>query len=226
MPCRSDSRCSSGRHADPGEGSCLMEYVSVLAGGRFSDHPRCTHPLLTWAARRINDTVSDTARPLLATLTPDLIGTRAHRRRTRKAVQAVIYAELARRTRGRSAPSSPARVNELALAHWPGADGCGRWARSIATTCSRPSSRRWAMWSPRAATSCCAPRWPPAWPARAGPRPRHPQRSPGGVGPRRPTPCGERLTRRAADHGRSVRGRPGRPIHRMEGATNDSRGPP
>jgi hypothetical protein len=119
-----------GRHADPDEGSCLMEYVSVLAGGRFSDHPRCTHPLLTWAARRINDTVSDTARPQLATIAPDLIGTRVHRRRTRKAVRAVIYAELA----AIGLVADPHHrvlheLHELALAHLTGR----RWLRPVGT---------------------------------------------------------------------------------------------
>jgi hypothetical protein len=119
-----------GRHADPGEGSCLMEYVSVLAGGRFSDHPRCTHPLLTWAARRINDTVSDTARPQLATLAPDLIGTRVHRRRTRKAVRAVIYAEFAAAGLVADPHHRVLReVNELALAHLAGR----RWLRPVGT---------------------------------------------------------------------------------------------
>jgi hypothetical protein len=36
-----------------------MEYVSVLSGARFSDRPRCTHPLLGRMARLVNDTVDD-----------------------------------------------------------------------------------------------------------------------------------------------------------------------
>jgi len=66
---------SRGRHRDPEQGSCLMEYVSVLAGERFSDRPRCTHPALARLAQQVNDTVADTARPRLARLAPGLIGT-------------------------------------------------------------------------------------------------------------------------------------------------------
>ncbi|MGH3329599.1 MAG: hypothetical protein ACRDPT_17705, partial [Streptomycetales bacterium] len=63
-----------GAHDDPSEGVCLMEYVSVIAGERFSDHPRCTDPLLAGVARVVNDHVSDDARPSLTLLAPDLVG--------------------------------------------------------------------------------------------------------------------------------------------------------
>ena len=52
-----------------------MEYVSVLAGEPWSDHPRCTHPLLSAAARGVNDTMNDAERRLLLRLAPCLIGT-------------------------------------------------------------------------------------------------------------------------------------------------------
>jgi len=67
----------TGRHRDPEQGSCLMEYVSVLAGERFSDHPPCTHPTLARLARQVNDAATDTGRPRLARLAPGLIGTDA-----------------------------------------------------------------------------------------------------------------------------------------------------
>ena len=63
-----------GRHRDPERGSCLMEYVSVLAGERFSDRPRCTPRAFTWLAQRVNDAVSDAARPELALRAPLLAG--------------------------------------------------------------------------------------------------------------------------------------------------------
>lgn len=83
-----------GKHRDPAEGSCLMEYVSVLAGLRFTDRPRCTHPLLSWLARRVNDGTSDVARPQLAGLAPALIGTRVHHWGARAVLRAVVYADL------------------------------------------------------------------------------------------------------------------------------------
>lgn len=66
-----------GAHRSPQHGACLMEYVSVLAGVRFSDHPGCTHPALAQLARMVNDeTINPAARSTLAVLAPDLIGTR------------------------------------------------------------------------------------------------------------------------------------------------------
>ena len=51
-----------------------MEIASVLAGERWSDHPACTHPRLAEVARTVNDSVSYTARPMLALRVPDVIG--------------------------------------------------------------------------------------------------------------------------------------------------------
>jgi hypothetical protein len=64
----------AGAHLHPSDGACLMEYVSVLAGEGFSDHPRCTDPLLAHLARMVNDATSDAGRPLLARFAPDLAG--------------------------------------------------------------------------------------------------------------------------------------------------------
>jgi hypothetical protein len=49
-----------------------MEYVSLLAGTRFNDHPACTDPTLAALARLVNDASSDAARPALALLAPAL----------------------------------------------------------------------------------------------------------------------------------------------------------
>jgi catechol 2,3-dioxygenase-like lactoylglutathione lyase family enzyme len=51
-----------------------MEYASLLAGERWSDHPSCTHPLLAAVARLANDHISDVARPGLVPLIPSVIG--------------------------------------------------------------------------------------------------------------------------------------------------------
>lgn len=64
----------SGRHPDPAVGGCFMEYASLLAGERWSDHPRCTHPALAELARLINDASPRDARQQLATLIPDVVG--------------------------------------------------------------------------------------------------------------------------------------------------------
>src|SRR3954454_15705743 len=73
-------RLEIGKHAGPEQGACLMEYVSVLAGQRFTDRPACTPGAVAVVARRVNDAVSDRARPRLARWAPELIGAgRGHR---------------------------------------------------------------------------------------------------------------------------------------------------
>src|ERR1700712_4186551 len=64
----------AGAHRDAEAGSCLMEYVSVLAGERFTDRPRCTHPALAAVAWQVNDAVSHEARQELGLRAVDLVG--------------------------------------------------------------------------------------------------------------------------------------------------------
>ncbi len=65
---------SAGKHRSPRKGACFMELAAFLAGERWSDHPRCTHPLLAALARSVNDLTSDAARGRLAPLIPSVIG--------------------------------------------------------------------------------------------------------------------------------------------------------
>jgi hypothetical protein len=65
---------SRGKHRNPRKGACFMEFASLLAGERWSDHPACTHPLLAGVARHVNDYTSDTGRSRLAELIPSVIG--------------------------------------------------------------------------------------------------------------------------------------------------------
>jgi hypothetical protein len=51
-----------------------MEFASYLAGERWSDHPPCTHPLLAFLARGVNDFSSDDGRSRLVPLIPSVIG--------------------------------------------------------------------------------------------------------------------------------------------------------
>jgi len=61
-----------GKHKRPRGGACLMEYVSVLAGGPFTDAPTCTDPTLATIARAVNDYSGDGQRQRLAILASDL----------------------------------------------------------------------------------------------------------------------------------------------------------
>jgi hypothetical protein len=65
-----------GQHLNPEQGACFMEYASLLAGLGFSDHPRCTHPLLAHVARLVNDALTDENRQRIAPLVPDVISVR------------------------------------------------------------------------------------------------------------------------------------------------------
>lgn len=65
---------SPGKHRNPRQGACFMEFASYLAGERWSDHPPCTHPLLAFLARGVNDFSSDEARSRLVPLIPSVIG--------------------------------------------------------------------------------------------------------------------------------------------------------
>jgi hypothetical protein len=65
---------SRGKHRSPRKGACFMEFASLLAGERWSDHPACTHPLLAAVARHVNDHTSDAGRARLAPLIPSVIG--------------------------------------------------------------------------------------------------------------------------------------------------------
>ncbi|MGY1731702.1 hypothetical protein ACI798_09270 [Geodermatophilus sp. SYSU D01045] len=87
-------RLRAGSHAVPELGACLMEYVSVLAGATFDDHPRCTDPTVAALARLVNDASTDDGRPLLAAFAPVLVATGPLRdaRRTAAVVRAAVQA--------------------------------------------------------------------------------------------------------------------------------------
>jgi hypothetical protein len=65
---------SRGKHRSPRQGACFMEFASLLAGERWSDHPACTHPLVAAMARHVNDYTSADGRPQLVELIPSVIG--------------------------------------------------------------------------------------------------------------------------------------------------------
>jgi hypothetical protein len=65
---------SRGKHRNPRKGACFMEFASLLAGERWSDHPACTHPLLAAVARHVNDYTSEVGRSRLVELIPSVIG--------------------------------------------------------------------------------------------------------------------------------------------------------
>jgi hypothetical protein len=63
-----------GKHRNPSQGACFMEYTSLLAGETFTDQPRCVDPELAAVLRWANDRISDADRPALVPLLGRAIG--------------------------------------------------------------------------------------------------------------------------------------------------------
>ena len=66
-------RLRRGRHARPEEGACVVELASMLAGERFSDHPRCVSGVVAAFLRGYNDGIGDGARQDLYPLASELV---------------------------------------------------------------------------------------------------------------------------------------------------------
>lgn len=50
---------SAGNHDKPENGACVMEMVSFMNGGEWTDAPDCTLPIITGLAQMVNDHVRD-----------------------------------------------------------------------------------------------------------------------------------------------------------------------
>lgn len=141
---------SRGRHRNPRKGACFMEMASYLAGERWSDHPKCTHPVLASMARCVNDALGDVRRQELAMMIPEVVGLNPDDRRVaptlmrRAALVALPIASAERQNVMALAVLGAERhLNDIdgrdidhlspearaTLAHVPGAE---RWARDFA----------------------------------------------------------------------------------------------
>jgi len=87
-------RIAAGRHAAPDEGASVMELASMLAGERYTDHPRSACPVVAAFLRAYNDTVDDARRQDLYRCAADVVGSRDSRA-TRRARMARCEDELA-----------------------------------------------------------------------------------------------------------------------------------
>jgi hypothetical protein len=65
---------SAGPHVEGSGKACVMEYISLLAGEKWTDMPLCTLPLLAAAAQVVNDMATDEDRHLLVPLIGRLFG--------------------------------------------------------------------------------------------------------------------------------------------------------
>ena len=107
-------RLSKGKHATPGEGACVMELASMLAGEPFSDRPASVCPVIGGFLRAYNDRIDDDRRQDLYRYASEVVGTRAtadvERARERRCL---AWADEMRRQRprplrwvGRGAPTA------------------------------------------------------------------------------------------------------------------------
>jgi hypothetical protein len=132
----------AGRHQRPEAGACLMEYVSVLAGEPWSDHPRCTQPLLAAVARSVNDQVSSSARAELALVAPDLTEATYRGHVTSAVVFSAVVTAAARYV---DVPKRTLHLRNRALARSANPTGrLRRWWRS-ATACDFMLAAEWAL---------------------------------------------------------------------------------
>ncbi len=70
-------KLSSGRHASPQDGVCVMELASMLAGESFSDHPVSACPLIGGFLTAYNDSLDDDRRQDLYHYASRVVGSRA-----------------------------------------------------------------------------------------------------------------------------------------------------
>ncbi len=70
-----DYRLSAGRHSNPNDGRCAMEWVSYLAGEPHSDEPSCVSPVLRAFCISFNDDLDEATRQRLRPYLARTIGT-------------------------------------------------------------------------------------------------------------------------------------------------------
>ena len=137
---------SRGKHRNPRKGACFMEMASYLAGERWSDHPRCTHPLVASVARLVNDNTTDDGRTRLTELIPSVVGLtttdpRADARIALRCATAALPIAPAERQKVMAVSVLTA---ERALATLDGRDASTLQATSVAALESVPRAATWA----------------------------------------------------------------------------------
>lgn len=71
-----------GSHSSPREGVCVVELASLMAGEKFSDHPRCVCDVIAAFLRSLNDRVGHSDRQRLRPYAGRAVGSSAARRIT------------------------------------------------------------------------------------------------------------------------------------------------
>ncbi len=116
------TRIAKGAHASPDDGACVLELASMLAGEKFSDHPRSVCPVLGTYMRALNDRLGEEDRQPLYHWAAELVGTRGSWKLRRR--RAILCARWA--TEMEADPARALRVPTLF--YWWHADRCARLA--------------------------------------------------------------------------------------------------
>jgi len=69
-------KLSKGKHSNPGDGACVMELASMLAGEPFTDHPASVCPVIGSFLRSYNDAIDDSRRQALYEYASKVVGSR------------------------------------------------------------------------------------------------------------------------------------------------------
>jgi hypothetical protein len=70
-------RLGRGKHSSPEHGACVMELASMLAGGPFTDQPRCACPVIGAFLRSYNDWIDNRRRQDLYAYAAKVVNSRA-----------------------------------------------------------------------------------------------------------------------------------------------------
>jgi hypothetical protein len=105
-------KISKGKHSSPGDGACVMELASMLAGEAFTDHPVSVCPLIGSFMRSYNDSIDERRRQSLYEYASKVVGSRksASVQRARAARLAEWTEQMRRSRRSRFLLRSPLRV--------------------------------------------------------------------------------------------------------------------
>jgi hypothetical protein len=72
-------RLGKGSHKSPASGACVVELASMLAGERFSDHPRTVCPVIAGFLRTYNDLLAPSERDHLYPVAALVVGSASTR---------------------------------------------------------------------------------------------------------------------------------------------------
>jgi hypothetical protein len=121
-------KLSKGKHTDAGDGACVMELASMLAGEPFTDHPASVCPVIGSFLRSYNDSIDSTRRQALYEYASKVVGSRASAgtQRARAARLAEWAEEMQRSRRSWFFVRSPVRA--IRRLHRPPIDAIGTYA--------------------------------------------------------------------------------------------------